>query len=107
MEVKGHVELMTTFSDGTPSHTISIRYLVVNTTLTYNMLLGRPFLNRLGAMASTTHMKMKLPSLEEGVIVIKFDQKVARKCYENNLKSRRGVCAVTTQAQGPEVTTRA
>jgi len=52
-------------------------------------------------------MKMKFPSLEGGVIAIKSDQKAARKCYENDPKNRRGVCTVTTQAQGPDVTTRA
>jgi len=51
------------FSNGASSHTISIRYLVVNVVSTYNLLLGRPSLNRLGAVASTRHMKIKLPSL--------------------------------------------
>ena len=73
MEVRGHVELRTTFSDGTSSRTISIGYLVVNIVLAYNILLGRPSLNRLGAVASTRHMKMKLPSFEGGVIIIKSD----------------------------------
>jgi len=106
MEVRGHVKLRTTFSNGTSSRTISIRYLVVNKTLAYNMLLGRPALNRLGAVASMRHMKMKLLSLEGGVIVIKSDQKVTRKCYENSLKNKRGVCVVAAQPQGPDETTR-
>jgi len=59
----------------------------------------------LGAVALTRHMKMKSPSLEGGVIVTKSNQKVVRKCYENSLKRRRVVCTVTTQAQGPDVTT--
>ncbi|XP_068461718.1 uncharacterized protein [Phaseolus vulgaris] len=88
VEVRGHVELRTTFSDGTSSRTINIRYLVVNAALAYNMLLGRRALNRLGTVASTRHMKMKLPSLEGGVIVIRSDQKATRKCYENNLKNK-------------------
>jgi len=72
------------------------------------MLLGRPFLNRLGAMVSTRHMKKKLPTLGGGgVIVIKPHQKVARKCYENNLKSKRGVRTIITQAHVPDETTRA
>jgi len=79
VEVRGHVELRTTFSDDTSSHTISIRYLVVNAVSAYNMLLGRPSLNRLGAVTLTRHMKMKLPSLEGGVIVIKSDQKTTKK----------------------------
>jgi len=90
VEVMGHVELRTIFSDGTSSRTINSKYLVVNVVSAYNMLLGRPSLNRLGVVASTRHMNMKLPSLEGGVIVIKSDQKAARKCYENSLKSIRG-----------------
>jgi len=36
-------------------------------------------------------MKMKLPDLSGRVIVIKSDQEEARKCYENSLKTKRGV----------------
>ena len=68
MEVRGHVELRTTFSNGASSRTINIMYIVVNVVLAYNLLLGRPSLNRLGAGASTSHMKMKLPSLEGGEV---------------------------------------
>ena len=88
-----------TFSNGVSSRMISIKYLMVNAVSTYNFLLGRPSLNRLGVMALTRHMKMKLSSLEGGVIVIKSDQKAGRKGYENSLKSRRGVCMVTTQVE--------
>jgi len=89
VEVRGHVELMTTFSDGTLARTINIRYIVVNVASAYNLLLGKPSLNRLGAVASMRHMKIKLPSLDGGVIIIKSDQKTSRKCYESSLKSRR------------------
>ena len=97
VEVRGHIELRTTFTDGTTSCTTNIRYLVVNAPSTYNILLGRPALNMIGAVASTRHMKMKLPSLEGTVITIKSDQKEAKKCYENNLKTKKGVFVVTTQ----------
>ena len=63
VEVRGYLELRTTFKDGTTSRTESIRYLVVNANSAYNILLGRPALNRLRAVASTRHMKMKLPCL--------------------------------------------
>ncbi|XP_068486615.1 uncharacterized protein [Phaseolus vulgaris] len=54
----------------------------------------RPALNRLRAVSSTRHMKMKLPDLSGRVIVIKSDQEEARKCYENSLKTKRGVFKV-------------
>ena len=94
MEVRGYLELRTTFTDGTTSRTESIRYLVVNANSAYNILLGRPALNRLRAVASTLHMKMKLPDLSGRVIVIKSDQEEAQKCYENSLKTKRGVVMV-------------
>ena len=92
--MRGYLELRTTFTDGTTSRTESIRYLVVNANSAYNILLGRPALNRLRAVASTRHMKMKLPDLNGKVIVIKSDQEEARKCYENSLKTKRGVFMV-------------
>jgi len=73
VEVHGHIELRTTFTDGTTSRTSKIKYLVVNAPSTYNILLGRLALNKVGAIASTRHMKMKLLSLEDTVINIKSD----------------------------------
>ena len=71
-------------------------YLVVNAPLTYNILLGRPTLNRLGAVPSTRHMKVKLPSMEGVIVTIRSDQEEAKRCYENSLKNRQSVCHVTT-----------
>ena len=92
----GYIKLKTTFTDGSASRTEKIRYLVVNAPSAYNILLGRPTLNRTGAMPSTRHMKVKLPSMEGVVITIRSDQKEAKKCYGNNLKNKRSVCHVTT-----------
>ena len=97
MEVQGHTELRTIFTDGAASRTANIRYLVVNSPSAYNILLGRPALNRIRAVASSRHMKIKLPSLEGVVITMKSNQKEAKRCYENNLKIKRRVCSVTTQ----------
>ncbi len=47
VEVRGHIELRTTFTDGTASRTANIRYLIVNAPSTYNILLERPALNRI------------------------------------------------------------
>jgi len=95
--LRGHVELRTTFTDDDASCTVNIRYLIFNAPSAYNILLGRPPLNRIRAIASTRHMKMKLPSLEGIVITIKVEQKVAKKCYENSLKTKRGVCTLISQ----------
>jgi len=94
VEVRGYLELRTTFTDGTASRTESIRYLVVNADSAYDILLGRPTLNRLRAVPSTRHMKMKLPDLSGKVIVIKSDQEEARKCCESSLKKRSVVMVI-------------
>jgi len=56
--------------------------------------LPSPALNRLRAVSSTRHMKMNLPDLSGKVIIIKSDKEEARKCYENSLKTKRGVVMV-------------
>jgi len=86
VEVRGYVELRTTFTDGATARTEKIKYLVVNAPSAYNILLGRPTLNRLGVVPSTRHMKLKMPSMEGVVVTIKSDEKEARRCYENSLK---------------------
>ena len=50
---------------------------------------------------------MKLPSLEGAIITIKSDQKATKKCYENSLKTKRGICSITSQPQGGEGVARA
>jgi len=40
VEVRGYIELRTTFSDGTSAKTIDVRYIVVNASSAYNLLLG-------------------------------------------------------------------
>ena len=57
------VELRTTFTDEVASRTEKIKYLFVNAPSAYNILLGRPTLNRIEAVPSTRHMKVKLPSM--------------------------------------------
>jgi len=47
-------------------------------------------------------MKMKLPSLEGTIITIKFDQEAAKKYYENSLKTKRGICLITSLPQRGE-----
>jgi len=95
VEVQGYVELRTTFVDENVTMTITIRYIVYNVPSAYNFLIGQPFLNRLGVVASTTHMRMRVPSEEGGVITIKDNQKAARKCYESSLKNGRKTYAIT------------
>jgi len=101
VEIRGYIELRMTFSDDIVTRTITIRYIVINASSAYNLLLGRPSLNRLGVVASTAHMKMKLPTSEGGMITINSEKKTSRKCYESSLKNRRGTYTITIQARDP------
>jgi len=100
VEVWEYIELRTTFSHGTSARKIIVSYILVNASSAYNLLLGRSSLNRLGVVASTNYMKMKLSSFEGGFITIKSNQKTVQKCYENSLKNRR-TYAITVQAREP------
>jgi len=48
----------------------------------------------LGAVVSTTHLKMKFPT-EGRVVTMRIDQEVARKCYERSLRSRQDAYSVS------------
>ncbi|XP_020218762.1 uncharacterized protein LOC109801993 [Cajanus cajan] len=69
--------------------TVVVRYLVVNAQSSYNILIGRPTLNKLGAVVSTSHLKVKYLLPNGTVGVLRVDQEVARKCYGDSLKARR------------------
>jgi len=105
VEVRGYVDLRTTFTDDQAAKTIVIRYIVVNAPSSYNLLLRRPSLNKLGVVVSMVHIKMKFPAENGDVITTKVDQEVARKCYENNLRTckRTYNIARTAQTHLPDV----
>ncbi|XP_020225380.1 uncharacterized protein LOC109807270 [Cajanus cajan] len=86
---RGYADLETTFSQGDHMKTITVRYLVVNAQSSYSILVGRPTLNKLGAVVSTPHLKLKYPLPSGKVGVLCVDQEVARKCYEDSLRARR------------------
>jgi len=91
VEVKGYVDLRTTFRDKEDAKTIFIRYIVVNAPSSYNLLLGRPSINKLGVVILTVHLKMKFPTDDGKLITLSVNQEVARKCYEDSLRTRRKV----------------
>ena len=55
-------------------------FLVVDQPSAYNIIVGRPTLNRLKAITSTYHLMMKFPT-EKGIAVMLGDQSMARMCY--------------------------
>ena len=63
-----------------------IDFLIANYPSTYDIILGRPTLNRLKVATSTYYLKVKFPTAHE-VGKIKRDQVLARKCYQAALAS--------------------
>ena len=64
-----------------------VDFLVVDCPLSYNVILGRPTLNRLKATTSTYCLKVKFPTTH-GIGEINGDQLLARECYQAVLASR-------------------
>ena len=83
---KGYINLYTTFGEGKSTRTIKIRYLVIDANTSYNILLGRPSINRLMAIVSTPHLAMKFPSRSGDILTVHVDQKEARECYAESLR---------------------
>ncbi|PNX78768.1 gag-pol polyprotein, partial [Trifolium pratense] len=87
VEVMIYTTLLTTFGEEENAKTFKVRYLVVKTPFTsYNIIIGRPAFNALGAVLSTLYLSMKYPLDNGGVGTIKGDQLLARRCYESSLK---------------------
>ena len=66
--------------------TKEIDFLIVDCPSTYNIILGKPALNRLRVVTSTYHLKVKF-STTYGVGEIRGDQVLARECYQATLAS--------------------
>ena len=72
---KVYIELYTTFDHDKANKILRIRYLVIKTNTSYNVLLGRSSFNKLGAIVSTPHLAMKFPSLSGDILNIHVDKK--------------------------------
>ncbi|XP_072094204.1 uncharacterized protein [Arachis hypogaea] len=84
--VLGSVWLQTTLGEQSLSKTNDIQYLVVDCFSPYNLILGRPFLNKFGAIVSTVHLCVKFPLQDHQVVTIHGDHKEARQCYNISMK---------------------
>ncbi|RDX58637.1 hypothetical protein CR513_62037, partial [Mucuna pruriens] len=70
VDTQGYEYLLTTFGDDHASHTISLRYLIINVETSYNILIGRPVLNELGVVVSTLYLAMKFPLIVGNIMTI-------------------------------------
>ncbi|XP_019432174.1 PREDICTED: uncharacterized protein LOC109339215 [Lupinus angustifolius] len=82
---RGYVEIWLTIGDHPMSRTVQTKFLVVQCDSAYNAIIGRPTLNRLGAIVSTPHLCIKFLSISLQVCTLKGDQHSARSCYQMSL----------------------
>jgi hypothetical protein len=66
--------------------TTSVEFFVVDCLSAYNIIIGRPTLNKLSAMTSTYHLLIGFPT-EHGIGELKRDQAAAREYYFASLGS--------------------
>ncbi|GAU31015.1 hypothetical protein TSUD_393000 [Trifolium subterraneum] len=101
-EVMGHITLLTTFGERDNTKTVKVRYLVVRTPFTsYNIIIGRPAFNALGAAMSTLYLSIKYLLDNGGVGILRGNQAVGRQCYESSLKIKKKLSQVSI-SQAPK-----
>ena len=67
--------------------TMTVRFLIVDASSVYNVLLGRRSLNAIKAIPSAYHLVIKFPSAN-GVRMVRGDQRVAREYYLASIKKK-------------------
>ncbi|XP_022853599.1 uncharacterized protein LOC111375039 [Olea europaea var. sylvestris] len=93
------VELPLTLGFGNTQVMEITPFQVVNTPMTYNIILERPLLNKIQAFVSTFYLAMKFPT-GHGIGVVRGDQTAARQCY---ITSIRGMSADVMQLSNLEL----
>lgn len=61
MKVKGYITLKTIFGGRESARMINLRYLIIDTHSSYNMIIGLSAFNQLGASLSILYICMKYP----------------------------------------------
>jgi len=90
VHVRGNITLRTTFGTGENNKTIWVKYSVINSPNSYNIIIGLPTFNLLGAFLSIRFLIVKYP-LDNGLIwTIRGDPKIARECYHKSLRLQKG-----------------
>ena len=79
--LKGIVTLTVTTGSYLVQLTRQVDFLVVDCPTSYNVIIGRPTLNKWKAATSTYCLKVKFPT-DEGIGEVKGDQVLARECYQ-------------------------
>ncbi|XP_027351177.1 uncharacterized protein LOC113862287 [Abrus precatorius] len=73
VETRGYIDLYTLFRSEDEGKCIKVTYLVVHANTLYNILLGRPSLNKLKAIVSNPHLAMKFPTDKGRIVTVHVD----------------------------------
>ena len=83
----GSIQLVLTLGEPPCQVTTTARFLIVDASSAYNMLLGRPSLNAIKAIPSAYHTMINFPTIH-GVGMVRGGQRVARECYTASMKQK-------------------
>ncbi|XP_073064069.1 uncharacterized protein [Primulina eburnea] len=82
---EGEITLPLNLGTGDLRKTVMTAFTVVDSPSSYNIILGRPAMNEMKALASTYYQKIKFP-VREQVGEVKGDQPSSRRCYGETLR---------------------
>ncbi|XP_075515705.1 uncharacterized protein LOC142550517 [Primulina tabacum] len=82
---EGEITLPLTLGSGDLRKTVMTVFTIVDAPSSYNVILGRPAMNEMRAVASTYHQKIKFP-IRGQVGEVKGDQPSSRKCYGETIR---------------------
>ncbi|XP_075489601.1 uncharacterized protein LOC142528437 [Primulina tabacum] len=81
----GEITMPLTLGNGDLRKTVMTVFTVVDAPSSYNIILGRPAMNEMRAVASTYHQKIKFP-VRGQVGEVKGDQPSSRRCYGETVR---------------------
>ncbi|VFQ98565.1 unnamed protein product [Cuscuta campestris] len=97
VEVEGSIVLPVELGSGEKTVWKKMRFIVVDIKCVHNAILGRPSINKVGAVISMPHLCMKFHT-PGGVGEVKGDQRNARECYARGVKKMtKGVNVISQE----------
>ncbi|VFQ87976.1 unnamed protein product, partial [Cuscuta campestris] len=97
VEAEGSIVLPVELGSGEKTVWKKVRFIVVDIKCVHNAILGRPGINKVGAVISMPHLCMKFHT-PGGVGKVKGDQRNARECYARAVKKMtRGVNVISQE----------
>jgi hypothetical protein len=105
MLVKGEVGLTVTM--GTTPHCVTLQqtFMVIDTHLPYNTIIGRPLLYQISVVVSTKYLTMKFPTVK-GVAAVKGNQEASREYANTCLKGKNSLLVNHQETYGEKLEVR-